>query len=108
MVGSLSSMPVCGTHISAPQRAHLNSAWVMRGLTVVTFLARPSTATSLSRCSDLRFLISTVASRGRLCILTLITSPGRFTLGTRDRTVFLARSRHLSGWSRMNIAKSTL
>ena len=66
MTGSFSSMPGCATQISAPHLAHLNSAWVILGLTVVTFLARPSTATSLRRWSALRLRMSTLASRGRL------------------------------------------
>ena len=108
IMGSLRSIPGCAIHISAPHLAHLNSAWVIRGLTVVTFLARPSTATSLLRWSALRFLISTVASLGRLNIRTLMASPGRLMFGTRDITVFLAISRHLSGLSRTNMAKSML
>ena len=80
--------------------AHLKSAYVTRGLTVVTFLTRPSTATSLPRWSALRFLISTLASLGRLNSLTLIPCPGRSMLGTRSMTAFLAISRHLSGSSR--------
>ena len=108
IIGSLSSMPGCGTHISVPHLAHLKSAMVMRGLTVVTFLARPSTAMSLPRWSARRLRISTFASLGRLVILTLMFSPGRLMFGTRDITVFLADSKHLSGLSRTYIAKSTL
>ena len=106
--GSLSIMPGCATQISAPHLAHLKRAWVILGLTVVTFLARPSTATSLRRWSALRSRISTFASLGRLNILTLISSPGRLMLGTRDMTVLRAISRQRSGSSSTNMAKSTL
>ena len=39
-MGSFRSIPGWSTHISVPHLAHLNSATVMRGLTVVTFLAQ--------------------------------------------------------------------
>ena len=108
IMGSLRSIPGCWIHISAPHLAHLNRPTVILGLTVVTFLASPSTATSLLRWSALRLRMSTVASRGRLNILMLMASPGLLMLGTRDMAVFLANSRHLSGLSRTYIAKSTL
>ena len=108
IMGSFRSMPGWSTHISVPHLAHLNSATVMRGLTVVTFLASPSTAMSLLRWSARRLRMSTLASLGRLNILTLMFSPGRLMLGTRDMTVFLAISKHLSGLSSTYMAKSTL
>ena len=105
-LGSFSSMPVWGTHISVSHLAQRNRALVSLGLGTVAFLTMPSTAMRRPRCFALMSRTSTLASLGSSVMRRLIFAPGSQSPGRKSLITDSPMDRHLSGCSSRSVASA--